>query len=56
MNINNFVHEQQKQISKIFTKLTEGSLSQKDYLSTNIGFFANDKTKYSFEIGHEIAP
>ena len=56
MNINNFVHEQQKQISKIFTKLTEGTLSQKDYLSTNIGFFANDEKKYPFEVGHEITP
>ena len=56
MNINNFAHEQQKQISKIFIKLTEGSLSQKDYLSTDKAFFANDTKKYPFEVGFEIIP
>ena len=56
MNINKFAHEQQKQIQKIFTKLTEGSLSQKDYLSTQQGFFVNDKNKYPFEVGHELLP
>ena len=54
MNINKFAHEQQKQIQKIFTKLTEGSLSQKDYLSTQQGFFVNDENKYPFEVGHEV--
>ena len=56
MNINKFAHEQQKQIQKIFTKLTEGSLSQKDYLSTQQGFFVNDERKYPFEVGHEVLP
>ena len=56
MNINKFAHNQQKQIQKIFTKLTEGSLSQKDYLSTQQGFFASDEGKYPFEVGHELLP
>ena len=56
MNINKFVHSQQLQIQKIFTKLTEGSLSQKDYLSTQQGFFVSDEKKYPFEVGHELIP
>ena len=56
MNINKFPNDQQKQIQKIFTKLTEGSLSQKDYLSTQQGFFVNDEKNYPFEVGHEVIP
>ena len=36
--------------------MTEGSLSQKDYLSTQQGFFVNDETKIPFEVGHEVIP
>ena len=56
MNINNFTHNQQKQIQAIFTKLTEGSLSRKDYLSTDKGFFAKDSKKQPFEVGHDVLP
>ena len=56
MNINKFTQEQQKQINKIFIKLSEGTLSQKDYLSTEQGFFASDEEKYPFEVGHEVIP
>jgi len=56
MNFDSFTYRQKKQIEGILLKLTQGTLANEKYDSTQVGFFLPDEERKSFEIGNQIVP